>query len=109
MSISSYAADNTNSYFIDLTIEQENQAPTNYGYGHRSVINNCNCIIDKSGVIINTTNDTKIEIFELWNDNDICIASFSDEQCFIDYIYNHRILSSKIYNSILRKYISITL
>lgn len=83
MSISSYAADNSNSYFIDLTIE-ENQAPINYGYGHRSVINNC--IIDKSGVIINTTNDTKIEIFELWNDNDICIASFSDEQCFIDYI-----------------------
>lgn len=87
ISVTLYGADDSTSYYIDLTIEDEIQSPLNYGYGHRSIINNLNCTINKSGVIFNSTNDTKIEIFELWGDNDICIASFSDEQNFIDFIY----------------------
>lgn len=45
ISVTLYGADDSTSYYIDLTIEDEIQSPLNYGYGHRSIINNLNALL----------------------------------------------------------------
>jgi hypothetical protein len=54
--------------------------------GHKSRVKNYVCVIDKSGVSISGISKDDVLFYSVY-ENNVCVASFTDESSFVEYIY----------------------
>jgi hypothetical protein len=55
--------------------------------GHKARRKNYVCVIDSSGVSISGISKDQVLLYSVY-ENNVCVASFSDESLFVKYIYS---------------------